>query len=326
MSEPTQNIEEIVAQLFVLPNTLGLAAILGPAKEQAATLPEEYRVIFSAYESTLERLGTTVLLPYRMAWLGEANVHQERIAHVAMIQALDRLDPLKEDLDVAALPLREEIARTLFAKFLHSDDGTVALRSGAVKRLEWSTRLDKGRMVRAGQDLLLQSIVVAWAAFETFVEDTVRAILNDRPELVRLLLADEDAKRRVSKGRWNVAELLDFGPSIARRFGDLVLSENDLSDYASIKALLLPIFRSPSELRKALNDPSLFLLSKLRNVIAHRGGIADARFEADTGGRWKRGETVTVTPGELAEYLRATLRVVQVTIDELRRMTSRPLD
>jgi hypothetical protein len=115
-----------------------------------------------------------------------------------------------------------------------------------------------------------------------------------------------------------------MGLDLSGRVGDLVLSENDLSDYVSIKSVLLPLFDNPPDLRDALNEPTLFTLSKLRNVLVHRGGIADLRFEKETGGRWKAGDAVTIGPTDIDDYIRVTSAVVERVLAAARKRNGLP--
>lgn len=315
---------DVVQRCFVLPNALSVKELMARADSQAAGLPSRFTEIHQAFAATLARLNRAAILPYRMAWIGEAHVNHERIQAAAAIQALERLTPGKDDLTKQAVPLRDQITDETFRRFLKSEEGAKALEEGAVDRLAWSAGLGDGYLARAGEDLLLQSVTVAWAAVETFCTDTIRAVLNERPNDLKLLAADEDAKRRISKTKWNLLELLDLGLDLTASVGDVVLSENDLSDQASLKAVLLPLFGSPDELRAALASSDLYTLNKLRNVLAHRGGVADAKFERETAGRWKAGALVSVTVQDLGSFVRAITEVVVQTLSALRRTYGLP--
>ncbi|WGS48812.1 hypothetical protein LFL96_13620 [Paraburkholderia sp. D15] len=302
----TENVE-----YFVLPASLSISEWLGRISEQATDLPEAMAQLATTFGATLTRINKAALLPYRMAWLGVLDVHQQAFHQQATILALDQLDPLKDDLNSAVPPLRNTIAHAKFVELLGSDEGRDAAHRGAVEKLHRSAGLDKGALLRGAQDLLLQSVISVWAALETFVSDFIRAYLNRRPDALNLLLADEDAKKRIGRAKWTLSELMDIGLDLSGRAGDMVLSENDLSDLVSIKAVLLPLLGRPIGLTAALNNSELFTLGKLRNLLAHRGGTVDARFEKETDGRWPVGATVTIYARDLQKYVEATASVVE---------------
>lgn len=296
---------------FVLPGSLPIPTFLRRVSGLTTGLPDEIVQLTTTFGTTLTRIGKAALVPYRMAWLGVLDVHQQKIKHDATITALDQLDPFAVDLETALPPLRDKIANEKFFEFLESEEGFASAHLGAVDRLRRSTRIDKGALLRGAQDLLLQSVISVWAALETFVSDFIRAYLNIRPNSLNHLLADEDAKKRIGRAKWTLTELMEIGLDLSGRVGDLVLSDNDLSDLVSIKAVLLPLLGRPEGLAVALNNPEVYTLGKLRNLLAHRGGAVDARFEKETDGRWRVGETVTIHTRDLQGYFEATASIVE---------------
>lgn len=301
---------------FVLPQSLGFSRRLKNKSKETIFLPDEIKQLASTYGTTLGRMNTAALLPYRMAWLGVLDVQIQSFEQRALFQAVAQVE---DDFDNLVPPLREKLAAEMFANFMASDKGIDAAHRGAIHRLHRSTQLDEGSILRGAQDLLLQSAISVWAAFETFVSDFIRCYLNQCPQALHLLLADEDAKKRIGRAKWTLTDLLAIGLNLSDRVGDLVLTENDLSDLVSMKALLLPLFERDEQLRMSLAEPDLFILGKLRNILAHRGGAVDTKFEKETTGRWRAGETVTIEVADLNRYLNATVATVEQILTSANR-------
>jgi hypothetical protein len=309
-ADPMAEISAPDAEYFVFPASFAISSQLKQITQLTDTLPEELTLLVATFESSLNRMNKAVSLPYRMAWLGILDIHKQAMLHQATILALDQLDPFKDDLDKAVPPLRDQIANKTFLEFIGSDVGRNVAHRETIKALQSSATLDRGGVLRGAKDLLLQTVISVWAALETFVSDFVRIYLNQRPEALSLLLADEDAKKRIGRIKWTIGELMTIGLDLSGRVGDLVLSENDLSDLVSMKAVLCPLLDKNPALIAALNDPELFILGKLRNLLAHRGGLVDARFEKETNQRWNVGETVTIRASELDKFITATINVI----------------
>lgn len=323
-AEPVAEISAPDAEFFVFPASFSISTQLKQITQLADTLPEELTLLVATFEATLNRMNKAASLPYRMAWLGVLDVHKQALFQKATILALDQLDPFKDDLDKAVPPLRDQIAKAKFLEFIDSDEGRNVVHRETITALQRSAALDKGGILRGAKDLLLQTVISVWAALETFVSDFVRIYLNQRPDALSLLLADEDAKKRIGRIKWTIGELMTIGLDLSGRVGDLVLSENDLSDLLSMKAILCPLLERTPALMAALNDPELFIFGKLRNLLAHRGGLVDARFEKETNGRWKLGETVVIRTSELDKFIIATINVVSQILLAVSPLLQRP--
>ncbi|WAC73532.1 hypothetical protein OU995_01925 [Roseateles sp. SL47] len=94
-----------------------------------------------------------------------------------------------------------------------------------------------------------------------------------------------------------------------------MLSENDLSDLSSMKAVLLTLFERPPSLVQALEDDAVYLLGKSRHLLVHRAGHVDSKFERETASRWKAGMVLTISANELAGYARAVVAVAEAAVD-----------
>lgn len=309
---------KLIEECFARLSELGLAAILERISAQMEGLPVQHVSVASAWATSMSRLSQAAQLPYWMAWFGYVAGQHQRITTAAAADAALQLDEGQADFEEAFDRLKRDIAKTQLAELINSDAGRQKLHAGAIRMLAVASKIDSDAMIDGAHAMLGQAAIATWAALEAFVADSVRATLNQQPEYLRYLLQDEDAKKRITRVRLGLGDLLDLGLNLSDRLGDLILSDNDLSDYTSMKSILMPLLQRPTGLRAALDNHSLYILGKLRNVLVHRSGMADERFEQETSGRWKAGSVVTIQVADLANYISATGAVVEQVLAAVR--------
>ena len=301
----TASNQEAAKELFVFPKLLGTKKITQDLSRLSQGLPSEFLQLTQSLDVNLRRMKTTAGIPFTLSWLAETKLTQERLRNSAQFKAADLHDPLEADFGEKVEITQVEITQKEFSAFLNSEHGAAAIDAGAARHLIWFTTFQQGELKSAANDLLLQSVITLWGAFEAFCSDVVRCLLNRDPIYLKALTSNEETRRRFGKTKWSLSELLDVGLDLSSKVGDLLLQENDLSDYSSIKATLEALFPSEEPLREALSDPRLRILSKSRNLLAHRGGVVDVKFQKETGLTSAAGDILTVSPTNLCEYLEA---------------------
>lgn len=311
----SQETEEDFAGRFVSLDGFNVTEALDRIKSRCPALPPELGQVVSTFVEALKRTEKVATIPCNLAWLGVADVAENAFFHRATITALDQLDPFKDDLEVEVPKLRAQLARREFTEFLESSEGRHQLRAGALGFLQRGAQLSQLQLLASAEHLLLQCAISIWAALEAFSFDFVRTLINLDARRVTKLLADEECKKRIGKTKWTLDQLLELGFDLSSRVGDLVLSENDLSDLASMKAVLLTLFERPSRLVDALEDDAVYLLGKSRHLLVHRAGHVDGKFERETASRWKAGTALTISANELTVYARAVVAVAEATVD-----------
>ena len=144
------------------------------------------------------------------------------------------------------------------------------------------------------------SIVSLWGVLEAFVEDLVIAYLNARPSLldspnlsnIKIALAEYEQLEKVERLRYLLAEF-------ART------SKADLKQGVSRFEILLDVVGLSGAVEDDVKH-SIFELGQVRNVIVHRGGIADRRVA--TSCPWLHlaiGETVIITHSMYTRHRKA---------------------
>ena len=194
-----------------------------------------------------------------------------------------------------------EDARKRMRALVGSPEGRAVLNHETCELL-----LDLGRneqIADAAAQLLLQTTVLAWGAFEVLSREVFRIYLNCVPTACANLLADPDVRKRFDLSRISIEKIADFNFNLSGRLGDLLVEQNDLSDLPGIKAALFAVFPADSRLREVLNERILWILFQRRNLIVHRRGIVDTRYVAASGEDLPLGCPLSVRPDEIKSYL-----------------------
>lgn len=307
--------EEQFANRFISHEGFELTEVLKRIDIKREAFPINLQQVTSTFLESIRRTEKVCSIPYNLAWLSGVDVAHNEIAHRSTVLALDRLDPFQDDLDVEVPKLSRELTHEKLLGFLGSEEGREQLRTGATNFLRRNASLVQPQLLTAAQDLILQCTVSVWAAMETFVSDFVRNLINLEPNRALTLLSDDECKKRIGKTRWTLEQLLESGLDLSSKVGDLVLSENDLSDLVSIKVVLFALFDRPVGLVKALEDDAVYLLGKSRHLLVHRAGRVDLKFERETASRWKAGTLLSISADELRNYAKVAVTVVEETMN-----------
>ena len=84
--------------------------------------------------------------------------------------------------------------------------------------------------------------------------------------------------------------------------GDIALEINPCSNIASIRSAFQLILQPESKCHEAINSRELYLLYKLRNIIAHRNAIVDKKYKDETGTNAKIGERLVIRPSDFSKH------------------------
>lgn len=301
MTEQTDSQDLATALLFLDPDRIKPARHGRMVREAAEGALPALIDIVAAYQASIIRVANAAVLAYRMAWMAGFDETTQAIHAKAVLAALDQKIP--DDAEYRAEVVRikaEELAR------LPNDGRLDVVKIRAFERLGRYLRVDQDMFVESSHDVLLQAVAGLWGGFETLVGDILRCTLNAYPELARRLFDDPVAARKIQTEKFSARDLLDHGLDFRATFGDVVLRNNDLSDLESIKAVVLALYGRDEELVAAFESPTLRLLSKLRNLVVHRGGVVDSNFVRAVGDRWAVGQVVRLSTADLESFFEAS--------------------
>ena len=165
--------------------------------------------------------------------------------------------------------------------------------------------------------VLRQSIVIIWSATESLIRDVIRTLLNQDIELANKFFESNDTKPYWNKKNITYDHLLKNNFNIKENMGDVALEINSCSNLNTMKSAFLCLFGHESKPYVSIKEKSLFLLYKLRNVIAHRNGIADEKYKLETGFDGQVGERIKVMPDDFTENYLASKKLALSLFQEL---------
>jgi hypothetical protein len=153
--------------------------------------------------------------------------------------------------------------------------------------------------------LIGHSLVAIWASLETMISDHVARQIQQNENLL-----EKDIFKSI-KIELAVYERLEKEDRIQYLINEITRKRSvDLKNGVDKFESQLEIIDQSSEVNKHLKE-TLYKLSKLRNLVAHRNGIVDGRFKKEC--YWKtceKGSKFKITYPETVEYSMAALAYV----------------
>jgi hypothetical protein len=153
----------------------------------------------------------------------------------------------------------------------------------------------------AADELLRQVLVMIWNSFEILVNDSVRTLINSRPELGVKLTRDQKFQQHLSEKRI-VSALSEFSFNISDCLGDIIFESLRLDTLPKIGEALR-ILGIGDQIGEGLKGKDLYLLNQQRNLIVHRRGIVDQLYIRSTGEKVPLGNRLALD----SNYIERTL-------------------
>lgn len=142
-------------------------------------------------------------------------------------------------------------------------------------------------------------MVNAWYALEVFTKDLMVDIFNKRPILYERIEKSQEATKRFEARKFSLAELSKFGYDVSRSLGDLIFSDKDFSDIATIRCAVFAVFPDNAKLRSAVASSELYHICKKRHLIVHRRGVIDAAYEKAVGDEGTLGKEISFSSSDI---------------------------
>ena len=191
------------------------------------------------------------------------------------------------------------------------------LRESLTHSEVFERELMKNEMLQEWDLARLYSVVTsAWTAFECFCGDVWEAVLNARAqELIQPAfdnMPDAAEESGLSKKAIQVGELAKHGLNLVGKLGTILRQHFDFSSVRGLQQAFRCIFRRTENVEEiGFHEPVVSECENVRNVIVHRGGLADSKFLSRTKRSMKEGEPVIVTPAEIDTYVKGILLVAR---------------
>ncbi len=306
-ASPLREMAKQVMSAFVIPPNED--QLFEPITRAIAAIPEPFRDAAKNLRANLTGLLSVASMPYTLSQRSSVNSNWQRIHMASRIRSLN-LDALPGESEEALETRRNaealDRAKPEMDKFVSSTQGREAVIRNTLEILE-GLRSDES-LAEAANELILQSTVLCWGAFEVLARDCFTTHLNLNPSRTLVLLADPVAKRRFELTKISIETLGDYGFDLSTRMGTLLADQQDLSDVYSVKAVYHALFPNDHGLRDAVSDPDLRMLSLRRNLIVHRGGMIDATYIDSTACSQRMGEHLRLAPEDLERHVGTTVR------------------
>ncbi len=293
-------IKEIRSHFFVPPAPQSVVPKLA---EETSHLGPSLEPIATAFTHNLEGAVGVASIPFVFASSGVHRLHHQRIHMAERIRA-GNIEPesgeSEENLERRRDREAARIAGERTDKFVASPSGQdVVIRDTCTFLLD---ALETG-LKDAAAELVNQATVLLWGAFEVLARDAFVAFVNSNPAAVQRLLSDPTARRRFDISKISLDVLAAHNFNVSTQMGEILASQQDMSDLLTIRAVYGALFPGDAELLRTLNDRGLWLLSHDRHLIVHRRATVDARYVEATGSNLLPGRQRHIAPAEFEEYL-----------------------
>ena len=261
--------------------------------EESKLPDEEMLLAFAVFKSTLNEIVGAVQAFYNMAMAGAIDARFNRILMANRLRAMAKFtgtDKEKDDEEINREALKqthaewsldgldEELLQQVAHNLMHLSDNVPDL------------------IAESNNAILRQSSVMLWGATENLLREYFRVSVNRKPVLSKHLFESEEAKRF-----WNVRDLtIDViqgaGFDLGKCMGDVLIEINPMINLKSIKAAYAVICGNSENLKRLLKDKATYDLFALRNLVAHRNGLVDAKFLSETSFTIELNEKVIINP------------------------------
>ena len=314
-NETRELVRQMQEHFLVPPNESGF---FSPLKDLIPSLDTQLRLPAEAFIQSLSAILSTMSLPFALASASTEQQHYMRFHIAENIRGLSRAR--EEGESEAAYEARTErfIARRAaehMQEFRNSKEGVNILVSQTCRFLLDGIR--RGPIEEPAAELLLEGTWLSWSAFEVLSRDVFVTLVNSRPVLAQTLLNAPQTKLRFGLAKIPIDLLAQFGFDLSSQMGNLLASQQDFSDLATIKTVFQTLFPDNRPLREKLQARELWTLCQERHLIVHRRGVIDEEFRKNTDSGQTIGSRLRIKPAQLEEAIRLVqdtgLTILQAT-------------
>jgi hypothetical protein len=297
----SSEIAKKIMEIFFLPNHDNEQ--LCQLVETIQLLDNPYYEIAQTFRHNVTSTITTAAFPYFLAHSSVVHRRFEKILMAERIRSLKTQtggpEPGPTQIETRDDPYEKALAK--FAKERNGSDYTDFLVRSVYEFLLEETDPEIARP--ANEKILNQSLVLIWSAFEILCRGMFEAKVNENPYLVDKIMNDAQAGKKFNINRVSYDLLRDNNFDISDKLGTTLVSQQDFSDFRTIKSALLAISCDRKALKTALDNETLWKLFQKRNLFVHRRGIVDSKYIANTGEEVNVGTKCKQNPEELEKMI-----------------------
>ncbi|CAJ9175993.1 Uncharacterised protein [Burkholderia pseudomallei] len=279
------------------------------------TISDPFVTTVSTFCDNLRSAYSAATLPYSLAHSKASALHLQRLTLAERIRSLKDDHPSTSDAERNAAA--DARAKERFAEFASSDIGLDAIIADLSRTLVDFLNTPAGS--DTARQLLYQAILGIWSALEIIARDGLAIKINGKPRLAQKLLDDPAAKKAFELPRFSIDDLISAQFDLSRKMGDVLLGARDFSDLRIIRTAYKAL-AGDSSVAQVLGDDSLWHLNQARHLIAHRGGVIDARYRQQTGCSESIGTKLAISPAKIEKYFAAVAQTANVLIKFLDKL------
>lgn len=285
--------QSLARNSFIFGEPPGFFAPMAPLLNQSS----ELQSVFSAFEQNLGSALTVGSIPFQLM---NASILEIRFNQ---LMAAERIRSRKSEFDGMSDDERHLTADTIANERMRTElaDPDTINRHAKSTLAGLGNHLRDPRFMFSSEELLRQVLVMSWGAFETFVNDAVKSILNLKPELISDVIQARPYRDVVTtKTLLGALESADY--NLSSRMGDFLAGLVPLDSVDKIQSASQVVFRS-SPLDAHLKSPLLWRIAQQRHVIVHRRSVVDMRYRERTGDTTPVGQRLILKASDIEEGL-----------------------
>jgi len=289
--------------------------------------PKGYKNLFKSFRDNIRAVISILLLPQEISssrtklYLFDNILTQETIKNTPIVPIYFSEDEKKKEeerFDREQIEGKKKAIKTAKERFFEE----TYTKEGAKKYWDitfsflGSCYETSDHLKIAIAELLNQGEVLIWGALEVLSRELIKTFLNKNPSLVTEILTNTKLKSKFNIKAIPIEILSDFSFDISKKMGEIVIMNNDLSNYSILQEMYRSIFKN-ARITRTIKSKDIYYLNQIRHLIVHRRGIIDQQFLDSTECKSKVGEKIILKPKEVIDDLSTVLKTGQIIMEEL---------
>lgn len=266
--------------------------------------------IAKSFRQNLEAVILTVSVPFHLT---VAQVELLRFQQIHIAERIRAQDKPEDEAVESALA----VATKRFSEEKQLPETITAMSKSVLLSLE--ENLKQKDFARASSELLRQSMISVWAAFEVLVQDLISALLNAKPLLAIGLLTNEHTKGLFQLKALPLDTLAAHNFNVSESLGSILIRHRALDTIPVMKTVIRVLLPKADKLKQLLEQKDLWILNQRRHLLVHRRGTVDRDYIDRTGDALDVGAELIINPSDLEHYLTLVAEIGVELLNETSR-------
>jgi hypothetical protein len=278
-----------------------------------AVKQSEFKPVAQAFQANIENAVGLLQLPHGLLMWSHMEIKR-------LLMFTDAYLPLGlkgADYGEAAIKKQvDEEVRRRFDQLQH--DGSFELELIPAADSKMAHLLGDPKMQRQIRMILLSLISATWTAFEILAGDAWQLALNSRPDQIAEKVLGQLFPSGTPEGLsakaiplWMAAK---YGFDLRNHIGDILKPHVDFSDLKQIQKAYAAAFGTNAAFESAVADKNLLTLGATRNLVVHRGGLVDEKYNKITNQSFETSQPLPLDPTFLSGILEAGMTACRTLI------------